>query len=402
VSDEPDTVILTYHEEGVIDRRRLSGILGASTTLLVLLLIIGLSLGAVGAAGIGIGGFVIEFSDVSAPSGSVYPAAGPQSQCDSAPQMMATLNGESEIQGYFLVQKTIPVPMSSVDGVTVDVMSEAGNNTSITAENLDLRLTALSSAELVLRGGKIKEYGPDEVPVDSPIDSYSDVDESNSTGLEDSDVEFGIDASGGLGIRRGRAVVYHIAFGNIDITSVGVSGSMSNGNATVATDYDCDELKPPARTEGGNFTLPRDDGADARRTATAGVPGEPTGGNSSNVSDVTTNGTEADTEDEVNATDGDAPEAEPSVEVVNLSPPRSESLEIGDTFSVALNVSNTGNATGDWRVYMNVTNREDNVTAGEENLVLEPGEGTDVSFRYEATSADVPTVDATLGVEEAE
>ena len=69
--DPPDTIVLSYREEGGIDRRRLSGILGASTTFLLLLLIIGLSLGAVGAAGIGIGGFVVEFSDVSAPSGAV-------------------------------------------------------------------------------------------------------------------------------------------------------------------------------------------------------------------------------------------------------------------------------------------------------------------------------------------
>jgi hypothetical protein len=393
--DPPDTIVLSYREEGGIDRRRLSGILGASTTFLLLLLIIGLSLGAVGAAGIGIGGFVVEFSDVSAPSGAVYPAVGEQSECESAPQIMATLDGQAEIQGYFRVTKSIPVPGNAVDGITLNVLSEAGNNSSITAQDLDLRLTALSSGELVLAGGEIKEYGPENYTGENPLpdSSYSDTQQATSTSLQEADVEFSINASGGFGIRRGRAVVYQIAFGNIDIADIAVEGSLYDGDATLARDYDCEEIKPPARTEGGNFTLPRQGNVTYEGTPPGDFSeGQPPNG-TENSTDPRTN------RSQTNDSGVNTPEPEPSLEVAEVSPPTSNDLDIGDTFLVSLNVSNVGNDTGDWRVYMNVTDDAgENTTVASENITLEPGESTDVTFSYEAKPDDVPKVDATLGV----
>ncbi|MFP4188258.1 MAG: hypothetical protein ACLFR5_02480 [Halobacteriales archaeon] len=402
--DPSETIVLSYREEGQIDRRRLSGILGASTTLLLLLLIVALSLGAVGAAGIGIGGFIVEFSDVSAPSGAVYPAVGEQSDCDTAPQMMATLDGQAEIQGYFRITKSIPVPGQTVDGVSVNVLSEAGNGSSITAEDLDLRLTALSSGELILGGGEIKEYGPDDYADGntSPETSYADTVEQSSTELSEADVEFSVNASGGFGIRRGRAVVYQIAFGNIDIADIGVTGSLYDGNVTLAGDYDCEEIKPPARTEDGNFTLPAQgnvsyEGAPEQPTQPAnGTTNGTTNGTEANAANTTEAGNDTQTNETDTATE---PEPEPSLEVVSVSPPSSVDLDLGDSFAVDLNVTNVGNATGDWRVYMNVTDDAgENATVASENVTLEPNDSADVSFEYEATSDDVPKVDATLGV----
>jgi len=49
--DKNGTLVVTYREdEGEVDRRRLAGIMGAATTVMMLFLVIALSLGMVGAA----------------------------------------------------------------------------------------------------------------------------------------------------------------------------------------------------------------------------------------------------------------------------------------------------------------------------------------------------------------
>jgi len=477
-NDPSDTIVLTYREEGGIDRRRLSGVLGASTTLLFLLLIVALSLGAIGAAGVGIGGFVVEFSDVTAPSGTVYPALAEQSNCEAAPQLTATLSGEAVIQDHFRVTKGIPVPGDTIDGVSVNIMSEAGNNTNITAEDLELRLVDLETDTIVLENTTISEYRM-EPPDDgnpTPSQSYADASDPNSTDFDEVDTEFGVDAAGGFGPRNGRAVVYHIAFGNIDISDIGVTASLTDSeNMSLAgsASNDCRRIYQMRNSPGGvpNSTnpgtpdsvtageklegdaqmrvinvMPSDDSLEVGETLTVEA-------NITNVGDATgtwtaymdvRNGTGYETVDTRNVsvpvngtvnvtlehdvrerelpnldatfgvdepeivfadepeekTDAE-PEAEPEIQVVDTRPGPDEPLEVGDTFAVDLNVTNVGNATGDWRVYMNVTDDTGvNATLASENVTVEPGESVAVPFEYEATSDDVPTVDATLGVDD--
>jgi hypothetical protein len=491
-SKEPDTVVLTYQEDGKIDRRRLSGILGASTTLLLLLLIVALSLGAIGAAGVGIGGFVVEFSDVTAPSGAIYPALAEQSECGSAPQLTAVLEGEAVIQDHFRVTKGIPIPGNVVDGVSVDIISEAGNNTTVSAEDLELRLVSLNSRTVSLKNASITEYNVDTPPGETPVaaHSYADASDPNSTNPEMVDTEFGIDAPGGFALTEGRAVVYHIAFGNLDIAGLGVTGSLADSdNMTLAgsASNDCDRIfqqriaaDKPYMGEGTDVTNASRAGTQARDES--GIqPEEPEGEpqievveitpprnvtlnfgdrllvelNVTNVGNATdtwtaymdiANGTQNDTVDTQNVTvgvnetatvtlehevrrgdlpnleatfgvedpeemsndeasegnnDEAEPEAEPNIQVLNTAPSGEEPLEVGDIFAVDTRITNEGNATGDWRVYMNVTDDAgENTTVATENVSLESGESANVTFEYEATAADLPSVDATLGVDD--
>jgi hypothetical protein len=489
-SDEPDTVVLTYQEEGNIDRRRLSGILGASTTLLLLLLIVALSLGAIGAAGVGIGGFVVEFSDVTAPSGAIYPALAEQSECGSAPQLTAVLEGEAVIQDHFRVTKGIPLPGDVADGVSVDIISEAGNNTTVSAEDLELRLVSLNSRTVSLQNASITEYNVETPPGETPVaaHSYADASDPNSTNPEMVDTEFGIDAPGGFALTGGRAVVYHIAFGDLKINDIGVTGSLADsGNMTLArsSSNDCDRIfqqriaanKPymggdtDVTDASGAGTQPKDGGGTQReepegeprietvdvtppRTVTLDFGDrllvEVNVTNVGNATDTWTaymnvaNGTENDTVDTQNVTvgvnetetvalehevrrgdlpdlgatfgvedpehmndeasegnDETEPEPEPNILVLGTAPGGEEPLEVGDTFAVDTRITNEGDATGDWRVYMNVTDDAgENTTVATENVSLGPAEGTNVTLEYEATPADVPTVDASLGVEE--
>jgi hypothetical protein len=466
-------VVLSYEEEGKIDRRRLSGILGAATTLLVLLLIVALSLGAIGAAGVGIGGFVVEFSDVTAPSGTVYPALAEQSTCDNAPQLMANLNGQAVIQDHFRVTKGIPLPGGVVDGFSVNIMSEAGNFSNITAQDLELRLAALDARRVMLQNTTLTEHNvePDEGEEPSPFGSYAIASNPNSTNFSRVSTEFAVNASGGFALRGGRAVVYQIAFGNLDISDIGVSGSLADSeNMTMAgsVSNNCDEIfqqrvsiegrynttnatelpdlegeplmevvsvtPPPDATLDAGETLSVEanvsnvgngtetwtaymsveNGTDDELVDTQNVTVAPNSsvtvvlehevrqrdlpelGASVGVEDpaVVFGGNETDDANETNET-----EAEPEIGVVDTRP--DGALEVGDTFSVDLNVTNVGGATGNWSVYMNVTNATGaNTTVASRNVTLAPDESTAVTLDYEATPSDVPTVDATLGVDE--
>lgn len=476
-SKEPDTVVLTYEEDGKIDRRRLSGILGAATTLLVLLLVVALSLGAIGAAGVGIGGFVVEFSDVTAPSGTVYPVLGPQSTCDTAPQLMATLDGQAVIQDYFRVTKGIPLPGDVVEGFSVNVVSEVGNGTNITARDLELRLTNLRSDVVALKNATLFEQNvktEDGSPT-TPADLYADASNPNSTNFSRVSTEFAINASGGFALRNGRATVYQIAFGNIDISDIGVNGSladrddmampgtqncdslrtMSNetrnitdSDITKAVDYGGEtepEPEPQARLEilssslqdtnrslevGDEFssTLNLTNTGNATGSWTVSMlvlTGEVRTVRAKNATLDPGNSTRLNFTYEVappdvpgfatrftadragsdvrglarGAASNASEEGEPRLEVTDIYP--ETALEVGDTFSVDLNVTNVGNATGNWSVYMNVTNATGaNTTVASRNVTVAPDESAAVTLDYEATPADVPTVDATLGVDE--
>ena len=156
------TLTITYREdEGEVDRRRLAGIMGAATTAMMVLLIVTLSMGMVGAAlGVGLGGFVANFDKVETNnSASIYPVLGSQGACANAPQLQAALNGDVQIYSnststpaveFF---KDLPLPDAFFAANSFARITIAGNGTQdkpIQASNLDLRLTALEAGELAL------------------------------------------------------------------------------------------------------------------------------------------------------------------------------------------------------------------------------------------------------------
>jgi len=252
--DGPDTVILEYHDGngGGLERRRLVGVLGAASTLLVLVLIVALLLGALGALGVGIGGFVATFGSVNAGDGGVvYPTIAEQDQCPNAPQLMATLDGDVTVDRYFGIQKDVPVPTSPMDiGATrIEIMNEMSGNNSMVVEDLDLRLVALNAQETVLGNGTISEMSPqsyDSNATGTSNSSYSPPDHDVTPGEMDSfDTEFGIDASGGFEINDGRALTYQIAFGNVEINSVGLSvdlNAIEDANTTATGEATCEDI----------------------------------------------------------------------------------------------------------------------------------------------------------------
>jgi hypothetical protein len=392
VPKEPqNTVTVTYREDGRVDRRRLSGVLGATTTILLLLLIIGFSLGAIGAVGVGIGGFVAEFGGVAAESAAVYPAIGQQSECESAPQMMAALQGEADIYDYFEISKGIPVPGTTIDGVSVDITSEVDNNSSISANGLDLHMTALASRQLVLDETEIRENIPNGTSAESYY--YADPEDIDAQDIADAQPGFSIDAAGGFGITGGRAIVYQLAFDQVEIGSLGVGVSTYNAsNTTFAGSYNCKNIQPPARTADGNFTLPGQGTHNVTQDPTgAGIPrgaepidgtpppdqssGPPAGGfegsqptipdgNATNAetdmpgdaAQPDAGGTEPTVPDGTNPDTGtdDEPEGEPEITVLNVIPSEGENLDIGDSVLIRFELTNAGNRTRTWSVFLDV------------------------------------------------
>jgi len=255
--DGPETVILEYQkDEPETDRRRLVGVIGAASTLLVLILIVALFLGSLGALGIGIGGFLATFGVVDADAGGViYPTLEEQGQCEKAPQLMASLDGEVAVQNHFGIQKDIPIPGSpmGIDSTRIDIITEIGENASVLVEDLDLRLIALNAESTVFGNGSLTEFTPDRNNKlqPKPNDSYAPTDAGISPGnLSSFSTEFGVDVADGFELHQGRVLAYQIAFGNIEITSATPAITLkgiSEENSTASKRVSCDKLGPETR-----------------------------------------------------------------------------------------------------------------------------------------------------------
>jgi len=273
--DKNGTLVVTYREdEGEVDRRRLAGILGAATTTMVVLLIVTFSLGMVGAAmGVGMGGFVANFGNVSAPDGGViYPVVGEQAACSDAPQLEASLDGDATITNYVEFYKDLPIPsqlsLSDQDHVRITILSDLTDTDNVTANDLDLRLTALEAEDVVLgddTGPKsvITEFGPGEYNYNNSSGdrqanaSYAPAG-SGAAALEENNAsttpEFGINASGGFSLKNGTAAAHQVAFQTINLPQVDIAvnfvnstynGSNSSGVASrnvAPTDRTCQAL----------------------------------------------------------------------------------------------------------------------------------------------------------------
>jgi hypothetical protein len=261
------TITVTYREdEGEVDNRRLAGIMGVATTAGMALLIVTFSLGMVGAAlGVGLGGFVANFDNVSTDSGaSIAPVIGEQAACDNAPQLAAVLSSASitDASGNDrAVEFMKDIPLPSIAGLN------SGNNfTRITIASsevpkvtgLALRLSALSAETAVLKNGNIAEIGPDGNQSDGggydgtgefggggASDSYQGVTQNpgdtalnglegsdglnNSSNVDNFDTEFGISAQE-FTIDNGTAAAHQVAFDNIQLADLNLFVQVLNAS----------------------------------------------------------------------------------------------------------------------------------------------------------------------------
>jgi hypothetical protein len=264
-TDSNGTLVVTYREdEGEVDKRRLAGILGAATTMMMLLLIVTLSLGMVGAAmGVGMGGFVASFGNVSSPDGGyIYPVIGQQAACSDAPQLEASLSGDTTITDYVEFYKDLPIPrqirgtLTQQDAVRITILSELTGTNNISASNLELRLTALEAEDVVLGSdtasvkSTIREFGPNQYSYNNTTSntradnaSYAPTGAGANAlnGTTEERAEFAINASGGFSLKNGTAAAHQVAFQRINLPQVDIgvnflnssyNGSNSSGVAT--------------------------------------------------------------------------------------------------------------------------------------------------------------------------
>jgi len=244
--DNNGTLVITYREdEGEVDRRRLAGVLGAATTAMMTLLIVAFSLGMVGAAlGVGMGGFVASFGNVEAnDGGTIYPVLGEQPACEEAPQLKASLRGEAEISEHVAFYKDLPAPgVLNVSTVRINIVSNLSDSPNVTANNLDLRLSALAADSLELNSSdnnsadvKISEYreavnGSTDATASYGVDSNNDpLTLRNESALSDN-VEFGISIprDGDVIIENGTSAAHQVAFESITVPGVDLFITMGN------------------------------------------------------------------------------------------------------------------------------------------------------------------------------
>jgi len=302
MSEKDGQLLITYREqEGEVDRRRLAGMLGAATTVMLLFVIVAFSLGMVGAAlGVGLGGFVANFDQVQTNNtASIYPVLGEQAACETAPQLQAALNDDVEIIGtdgttpaveFF---KDLPLPDSFNNGDEFARITITGNGSldnPIQASNLDLRLTALEANELALgdkAGDAANTSGTNfdftgvenasiaEMNVDgasNPEDVYA---ENESTDSENDPVpigptttldnfedqtEFGISGEGFV-IDQGTAAAHQVTFDGINLQGVNLAVQILNGSTgsgevtnavldpTTPSSTDCEALSDHAELD---------------------------------------------------------------------------------------------------------------------------------------------------------
>jgi hypothetical protein len=307
------TLTITYREDdGEVDRRRLAGIMGAATTAMMVLVIVTLSMGMVGAAlGVGLGGFVANFDKVETNnSASIYPVLGSQGACANAPQLQAALNGDVQIYSnssstpaveFF---KDMPLPDAFFSANSFARVTIAGNGTTdtpIQASNLDLRLTALEAGELALgdqaRGATIgsdaKNVSIAEMYTNpsSAADVYA-VNNSNATsantgtpiaattqlnesGFNDQ-TSFGISGEGFV-VDQGSAAAHQVTFDGINLQDVQLAvqilnDTSSTNNSVINPDSlspgDCSALSAHAQLDDQPYM---GEGTDLTNASEAGI-----------------------------------------------------------------------------------------------------------------------------------
>ncbi|MCX2818474.1 hypothetical protein EGH25_03785 [Haladaptatus sp. F3-133] len=266
-------------DEGEVDKRRFAGIMGLAGTAMAVALVTFFSIGMVGAAmGVGIGGFVANFEEVSYDGGNaqIYPVIGSSAACDNAPQLQASLAGSgndaAELIGGVEFFKDLPLPEAATfnedDFARITII---GNGTDgIQVEDLNLRLSALETEELSLDSADIQEFGPGSYS-DSSNDTTADgsyVLPETSGNITDADsgvqstAEFGIEADSFNLPQGGTAAVHQVSLGSITLDEVNIavqilneSEDTENGPVTRVvnpTERSCDGLADASTSS--NFT----------------------------------------------------------------------------------------------------------------------------------------------------
>ncbi len=258
-------------DEGEVDKRRFAGIMGVAGTVAMIALISFFSIGMVGAAlGVGIGGFVANFEQVTyndstatstpTPNAQIYPVLGAQAACDSAPQLEASLTGKANISGGVEFFKDLPLPGSGGDGfdstsfARISIIGSAPDSNPITIDNHDLRLTALESPELKLADANIREFGPGDydngtTPKASYAPSGQGTVGSNAGGTTSNTPEFGINASSFVLPQGGTAAAHQVSFQSISLTNLDLAVNIIN-NSSPATGPTPRVVDPGQRTCG--------------------------------------------------------------------------------------------------------------------------------------------------------
>jgi hypothetical protein len=242
----------TRYEGGHTSKRRLGAAAGAASTLLVISLIAFLSIGSVGAAlGVGVGGFVANFEEVNAPSGGeVFPILDEQPSCDEAPQLRASLDGTTKLNGSVEFFKDLPLPSSGFDSgdfARVSIVAQSGSSP-IQVEDLGISLTALETESLSLQNADIREFANNSYEVGfsgygvkgsylEPGDGRgaSAVNDPSKDAMDPSSggtttPEFGIDAPGGFKIENGSAAAHLVNFGSITLNELNIFVQILNEN----------------------------------------------------------------------------------------------------------------------------------------------------------------------------
>lgn len=252
MTDKEQEQKVTYtrpKDEGEVDKRRFAAIMGAAGTATVIALITFFSVGMVGAAmGVGIGGFVANFEEVSYNDGnaSIYPVLGSQAACENAPQIEASLGGDATLIGGVEFFKDLPLPSSSTFGndrfARVSIVGN-GSNGGITVTDLDLRITALETPTLNLTDADIKEFDPTEynTTADDAAASYAPSGEgvvnSSATGFSNATrvPEFGIEANSFNLPKGGTAATHQVSLGSIDLDDLNLFVQILNESENTGT-----------------------------------------------------------------------------------------------------------------------------------------------------------------------
>jgi hypothetical protein len=215
--------------EGYVSRKRFTVVFGTATALFVVAGItffgIGMVLGA--SLGPGLGGFVAQFENVSYTDGNayIYPVLGAEAACDDAPQLEANLDGTTFLNGNITFYKDLPLPddFSPNRMARISIVANSGTGP-VTAENLNLRLTALSANRLNFSRTILREYGPNDYGT-NPSDSLVP---AQYTGELDPDAapnqtvvpEYGIDADTFILPQGGTAAAHQVTIDSINLQNL--------------------------------------------------------------------------------------------------------------------------------------------------------------------------------------
>jgi hypothetical protein len=264
-------------DEGEVDSRRLAAVIGAAGTVATIALISMFSIGMVGAAlGVGIGGFVANFDNVSynasdagqpADAGAaIYPVLGSQPACENAPQITASLTGTSNLYGGVEFFKDLPLPsdFTNDDFARISIVASAPDTASgIEVSDLNLRLSALETKSLNLTGADIGENSYQNSSNNDLVDNSLASDAyGNGTGA--SGAEFAITADSFNLPNGGSAAAHQVSFQSISLQDLDLFVQILNSSDTndlngtpdrfvsASGDRNCDALASASKSSDAN------------------------------------------------------------------------------------------------------------------------------------------------------